>query len=179
MQKLLKFIQFSNVLIAVFFIVFFAGFAEAKVALTPKPSKIHITSNSLVVNNKTKAALFSGKVVAIRKDLKILSDKLKVFYTKKNKIKKLIATGNVHIIKNKDNITGEMAVFDNSTNIAVITGNPIAWEGKNKVSGDKIEMNLKTGITTILSGKKKRVNAIVYSNKSLAVSKSSKSFKKK
>jgi lipopolysaccharide export system protein LptA len=179
MQKLLKFIQFFNVLIAVFFIVSFAGFAEAKVASNPKPSKIHITSNSLVVNNKTKAALFSGKVVVIKGSLKILSDKLNVLYTKKNKIKKLIATGNVHIIKGKDNITGKMAVFYNLTRIAIITGNPVAWEGKNRISGEKIEMNLKTGISTILSGKKKRVTAIVYSSKSLAVVKSSKSAKKK
>ena len=100
-------------------------------------SKTNITSDSLTVNNKKNIAVFTGHVVAIKGRLKILSSVLNVIYTKKNKIKMLIATGNVHIIKGKDNITGGRAVYYDKTRIAVITENPVAYEGKNKIAGKK------------------------------------------
>lgn len=134
-----------------------------------KPSKIDITADSLVVNNKSKTAVFSGHVIAIKGNLKIFSDILHVLYTKKNKIKTLIATGNVHIIKGKDNITGGNAVYYEKSGIAIITQNPVAYEGKNKIAGEKITINFKTGISTVFGGHTKRVNATVYSNKSLTV----------
>jgi len=142
-------------------------------------TKIHITSNSLVVNNKKKIAIFSGKVIAIKKNLKIFSHILKVFYNKKNKIKQLIAIGNVHIIKGNDNITGNKAVFNNTSKTVIITGHPYAWSGKNEITGKIIEMNLATGISKILSGQGQRVNAVIYSKKSLTIKKNkSKSIKK-
>ena len=140
-------------------------------------SKTNITSDSLTVNNKKNIAVFTGHVVAIKGGLKILSSALKVIYTKKNKIKMLIATGKVHIIKGKDNITGGRAVYYDKTRIAVITENPVAYEGKNKIAGKKIIINFKTGISTVIGGKK-RVNAVVYSNKSLTVQKPSAENKK-
>ena len=84
----------------------------------------------------------------------------------------LIATGNVHIIKGKDNITGGRAVYYDKKRIAIITENPVAYEGKNKIVGKEIMINFKTGISTVIGGKK-RVNAVVYSNKSLTVQKPS------
>ena len=134
-------------------------------------AKIHITSNSLVVNNKKKIAIFSGKVIAIKKNLKIFSHILKVLYNKKNKIKQLIAIGNVHIIKGGDNITGNKAVFNNTSKTVIVTGHPYAWSGKNKITGKIIEMNLATGISKILSGRGQRVNAVIYSKKSLIIKK--------
>ncbi len=133
-------------------------------------SKIDITSDSLVVNNKKNIAVFTGHVVAIKGKLKILSSVLNIIYTKKNKIKILIATGNVHIITGKDNITGGRAVYYNKKKIAVITENPVAYEGKNKIAGKEIKIDFKTGISTVIGGKK-GVNAVVYSNKSLTVQK--------
>ncbi len=148
---------------------------DAKISKT----KIHITSNSLVVNNKKKIAIFSGKVIAIKKNLKIFSHILKVFYNKKNKIKRFIAIGNVHIIKGGDNITGNKAVFNNASKTVIITGHPYAWSGKNRITGKIIEMNLTTGISKILSGRGQRVNAVIYSKKSLMIKKNkSKSIKK-
>ena len=150
------------------------GYCSAK----PKTqSKTDITSDSLTVNNKKNTAVFTGHVVAIKGRLKILSSALKVIYTKKNKIKMLIATGNVHIIKGKDNITGGRAVYYDKKKIAVITENPVAFEGKNKIAGKEITINFKTGISTVIGGKK-RVNAVVYSNKSLTVQKPSAKNKK-
>ncbi len=156
--------------------------SEAAAALNKpaEPSKINITSDSLVVNNKSKTAVFSGHVIAIKGNLKILSAILHVLYTKKNKIKTLIATGNVHIIKGKDNITGGNAVYYEKSGIALITKNPVAYEGKNKIVGEKITINFKTGISTVFGGHTKRVNATVYSNKSLTIqpSKNLKNLKK-
>ena len=140
-------------------------------------SKTNITSDSLTVNNKKNIAVFTGHVIAIKGRLKILSSVLNVIYTKKNKIKMLIATGNVHIVKGKDNITGGRAVYYDKTRVAVITENPVAYEGKNKIAGKKIIINFKTGISTVIGGKK-RVNAVVYSNKSLTVQKPSAENKK-
>ena len=133
-------------------------------------NKTDIRSDSLTVNNKTHIAVFTGHVVALKGKLKILSSVLKIIYTKKNKIKILIATGNVHIIKGKDNITGGRAVYYDKKKIAVITENPVAYEGKNRIAGKKIIINFKTGISTVIGGQK-RVNAVVYSKKSIGVKK--------
>ncbi|MHB1663721.1 MAG: LptA/OstA family protein [bacterium] len=144
---------------------------SVKAGITQSKTKIHITSNSLIVNNKKKFAIFTGKVIAIKGNLKIFSQNLKVFYNGKNKIKTLLATGNVHIIKGTDNITGQKAVFNNIDKIVTITGHPLAWSGKNRITGKIIEMNLKTGVSHILSGPGKRVNAVIYSKKSLSIQK--------
>ncbi|MHB1545611.1 MAG: LptA/OstA family protein [bacterium] len=151
---------------------------QSKGYCVAKPqSKTDITSDSLVVNNKKNIAVFTGHVVAIKGKLKIFSSVLNVIYTKKNKIKMLIATGKVHIINGKNNITGGRAVYYNKKKIAVITENPVAYEGKNKIAGKEIRINFKTGVSTVIGGKK-RVNAVVYSNKSLTVQKPSVKSKK-
>lgn len=134
------------------------------------PAKTDITSDALRVDNKHRIAVFTGNVVVLKGKLKVLSSKLEVFYNKKNAIKKIVATGNVHITKEKDNITGGKAVFYEQRDIAVVTENPVAYEGKNKIAGKIITINFKTGISTV-SGGKKRVNAVVYSGKSLSVAK--------
>ncbi len=158
-------------LIAAVLLCFFSLFQGMGYCAITTQSKTDITSDSLMVNNKKNIAVFKGHVVAIKGSLKILSSVLNVIYTKKNKIKMLVATGNVHIIKGKDNITGGKAVYYNKRKIAVITINPIAYEGKNKIAGKEIMINFKTGISTVIGGKK-RVDAVVYSNKSLTVKKS-------
>ena len=93
------------VILIVFLCSIFLFQANGYCATEPQ-SKTNITSDSLTVNNKKNIAVFTGHVVAIKGRLKILSSVLNVIYTKKNKIKMLIATGKVHIIKEKDNITG-------------------------------------------------------------------------
>ncbi|MCL4542741.1 MAG: hypothetical protein M1458_03200 [Deltaproteobacteria bacterium] len=134
-----------------------------------KPSKINIISDSLVVNNKSGLAIFSGHVNAVDGNLKISSDILHVVYTKKNKIKMLVASGRVRIVKGKDNITGGKAVYYNKTEIAIITKDPVAYEGKNRITGEKIIINFRTGISTVSGSTKRKVNVTVYSNKSLTV----------
>jgi len=83
----------------------------------------------------------------------------------------------VHIIKGKDNITGGRAVYYDKRKIAVITENPVAYEGKNRIAGKKIIINFKTGISTVIGGPK-RVNAVVYSKKSISVKKNNVKTKK-
>ena len=159
------------------FIFFLPPSSAASVASTAvsmpgaaSKSRTDITSDSLRVDNKKHIAVFTGHVVAVKGKLKIFSSKLNVIYTKKNKIKMLVANGNVHNIKEKDNITGGKAVYYERKGIAVITENPVAYEGKNKIAGTIITINFKTGISTVFGGKK-RVNAVVYANKSLTVKK--------
>ena len=162
------FLSILSLFLCLFFAFQNSGYCIQKIQKAG--SKTNIKSDSLVVDNKTRTAVFTGHVVAVKGRLKILSSVLNVVYSKKNKIKMLIATGNVHIVKGKDNITGGKAVYYDKKKIAVITKNPIAYEGKNRIAGRKIIINFKTGISTVIGGKK-RVNAVVYSNRSLSVQK--------
>lgn len=140
-----------------------------KAAGNIKNSQIDIKSDSLEVNNKTGVATFSGNVHASKGDLEIFSNVLNVYYAKNNSIKSLIAEGNVRIIKKDDYITGDKAVYYNVSGVAVITGNPVAHEGRNEISGKKIVINFKTNISTVFGSAGNRVNATVYSNKSLNI----------
>ncbi len=144
-------------------------FAAPSTSIKINKSRIDIKSDSLQVNNKTGVATFTGNVVAVKGNLTIFSNVLEVIYTKKNKINVLKAIGNVHIIKGKENITGGRAVYYNNTSVAVITENPVAYEGKNMIKGEKIIINLKTNVSTVFGAPGKRVNATVYSNKSLSL----------
>jgi len=89
--------------------------------------------------------------------------------TSNQQIKRLEAKGNV-VITQKDQATqkdqtatGDNGVFDMKTNTAILTGNVVVTQGDNVIRGEKMIMDMTTGVSRIESGKG-RVDALIKPN---------------
>ncbi|MBA3034930.1 MAG: lipopolysaccharide transport periplasmic protein LptA [Desulfobacterium sp.] len=169
-----------------FFIIFLflsVGFAEDNSSINlDSAEKIHITADSLVSDSNAKFAEFIGNVEAIQGEFFINSDRLKIFYKGDAKektasgtgesIEKIIATGNVHI-KSKDmSAVTQQAQYNTDTMIITLTGEGSkVFDQKNFVTGSKIILYRKEGVTKVEGDKTKRVTAVFYPKEKTAAAK--------
>lgn len=134
---------------------------------------VHIEAAQLEVRNKEKEATFSGDVRVTQGDTSMRCNKLVVFYVGgpggddkgksikagkpgpggEQRIKRLEARGGV-VVKQKDQIaTGNLGIFDMKTNTVTLAGHVVMTQGKNVLRGDKLVVNLTTGVSRVESGK--------------------------
>jgi len=153
--------------------------AESKTAETenkPEDVPILITADQLISNNEEKYAEFIGNVKATQADFVITSDTLRIYYegdllqseekTDQNddKLKKIVATGNVKIRSDQYNADTENAEYDTRTLTIILTGeNSKVFSGKSSITGSKIILHRKDGRFKVLGDKKTRVEATIYS----------------
>ena len=148
-------------------------------AVPPKPSsstatKTTIDSEKMTVRNKEHQAVFEGKVVLTKANLIVRSDKMVVFYEPKPQqtsgatatqgsqngesqtgnlsVRKIEATGRVLIEKNAGRMSCHKAVYYKHEEKVVCTGNPVAWEKGNRVTGKRITMFLVEDRTIVDGG---------------------------
>jgi len=80
-------------------------------------------------------------------------------------VDRLIATGNVLINQGKNKYAaGERLDYAETLGIAILTGNPRAWEKNNQVIGTKIKIFLRQGRTIVYGSQKRRVSVTLYPN---------------
>jgi lipopolysaccharide export system protein LptA len=141
---------------------------------------VHIEAATLVVKDKEKVATFSGDVKVVQGDTTMKCQSLIVFYegdaepektgtaTKakpktmqaatpgpggEQKIKRLEAHGNVVVIQKDQTATGELGIFDMKTNTVTMTSNVVMTQGQNVLRGDKLIVDLTSGVSRVESGK--------------------------
>jgi lipopolysaccharide export system protein LptA len=68
-------------------------------------------------------------------------------------IKRVEARGDVLVTQKDQTAKGEMGVFDIKTNAITLTGNVVVTQGLSVLSGERMVVNLTTGVTTVESGK--------------------------
>lgn len=137
--------------------------------------KIHITSDSLISDNKTKYAEFIGNVRANQGTNKMTADRLKIFFQKdlnrsetliadQESISKLVANGNVIINFDNKVAVAEQAVYITETRVLVLSGpNSKIISGNDSISGEKITFYRADGRINVESGVEKRVKAVFFS----------------
>jgi lipopolysaccharide export system protein LptA len=149
---------------------------------------IVITSDTLEADNKNKMATFSGTVIVKQEQpgkdpLIIYCHKIVVYYTEdlgekiplsqadrgekkksgeQNRVEKIIASGEVKIVRGKDVATGETATYYNTEQRIVLSGNPKVWQGKNLVKGDEITVWLKENRSQVTGKGSTRVQAVIH-----------------
>lgn len=141
---------------------------------------VHIESATLEVRDKDKVATFSGDVRVKQGDTGMRSKSLVVFYEQENeaggggksmqaatpgpdgqqKIKRLEARGGVVVTQKQQTATGDLGIFDMITNTVTLTGNVVMTQGKNVLRGDKLVVDLTSGVSRVESGKKGRVQGL-------------------
>ncbi len=152
------------------FLCLIAGLGVGGKAANAQPAptsseKTEITSERMTVRNKEHRAVFEGDVVLTRGALEVKSDVMVVFYdtgekdgatgqsgSKSVAVKRIEAMGNVKIKRAEGRATCEKAVFYQDGQKVVLTGNPVAWQRGNRVTGDKITLLLDEDRTIVEGG---------------------------
>ncbi len=160
-----------------FLLIFFYIFFLNKVGFCKDvKSPITIDAEKAVYLEKENKVLFENKVIAKNKDLTIKSDKLIVFLNKKVKninskrnkkdvIKKMVASGNVHIIfKDKEGYCST-AEYNIKNQKITLNGNVKLIQNKNKIEGDKLVIDLNKNTSEIFSNNATKVKIIFYPEK--------------
>ena len=126
----------------------FGGFA------TNSNAPINIESDSLVVNDAKKTAVFKGNVVAVQGDMEMRTPELEVSYSGQvagdgkggTQLTHLRAKKKVLLIsQNNQTATSDWADFDVKRQVITIGGNVVVSQGKNIMKGEKLIIDLKTG----------------------------------
>ncbi len=122
---------------------------------------VDISADSMELLEEQNKAVFNGNVDAIRGKIKLKSNKLVVDYkevtrkngSKKTEVRFLNAIGRVTIISGSQTITSDRAKMDVKANKAVISGNVTVLQGKTRLKGNKLFLNLTTGQSRMEGGR--------------------------
>jgi lipopolysaccharide export system protein LptA len=137
---------------------------------------VHIEAATLEVRDKDKVATFSGNVKVTQGDTGLRSKSLMVFYEQEGdnaggaeaaktmqaatpgpggqqKIKRLEARGAVVVTQKEQTATGDLGIFDMKTNTVTLSGNVMMTQGKNVLRGDRLVVDLTSGVSRVESGK--------------------------
>ena len=138
---------------------------------------VQIEALRLEVRDKDKMATFSGNVKVVQGDTTMRCKKLVVFYEQDNKdgqhaqasaqtmkaaspgpggssqISKLEASGGVTVNQKDQTATGERALFDMKSNTVTLLGNVLVTQGPNVMRGEKLVVDLATGVSRVEAGK--------------------------
>jgi lipopolysaccharide export system protein LptA len=141
---------------------------------------IQIDAATLEMRDKKKEATFAGNVKVVQGDTTMTSKTLVVFYESASaaaapaanpktaakstpiqsatpgpggtsSIKRLEARGNVVVTQKDQVVTGETAVFDTKTNLVTMLGGVILTQGKNVLRGDRLMVDMTTGVSRVES----------------------------
>jgi lipopolysaccharide export system protein LptA len=133
---------------------------------------VHIEAATLEVRDKDQVATFSGDVQVRQGDTGMRCKSLVVFYERgdkagsrrtltaetpgpggQQKISRLEARGGVVVMQKDQTATGDLGVFDMRTNTVTLVGNVVMTQGKNVLRGDRLVVNLDSGVSRVESGK--------------------------
>ena len=133
---------------------------------------VRIEAATLEVRDKDKVATFSGDVRVKQGDTGLRCKSLVVFYEQggdgakgntlqaanpgpggQQKIKRLEARGGVVVTQKEQTATGETGVFDMATNTVTLSGHVVMTQGKNVLRGDRLVVDLTSGVSRVESGK--------------------------
>ena len=135
---------------------------------------VHIEAATLEVRDKDKVATFSGNVRVTQGDTGLRCKSLLVFYEQgggdsadksknlqaatpgpggQQSIKRLEAHGGVVVTQKEQTATGDTGIFDMKTNTVTLTGNVMMTQGQNVLRGDKLVVDLTSGVSKVESGR--------------------------
>jgi lipopolysaccharide export system protein LptA len=141
---------------------------------------VKISAAALEVQDKNKIATFSGNVQVLQGDTMLRCQSLKVFYDQddsktntmkaaqpgpagQGKIRRLEAIGSVVVTQKEQTATGDKGIFEMAENTVTLSGNVLVAQGQNVLRGDRLVVNLTSGVSHMEAGKggKGRVEAIL------------------
>lgn len=111
-----------------------------------------LSADRFEVRDKEGTTLFVGNVVAIQGNLKLVADRARAFYTRAAKsltVKRVDAQGAVVLSSPSETIRAAWGIYDLETEQLTLGGDVTLTRAENVVKGQRLELNLRTGITTL------------------------------
>ena len=154
---------------------------------------IQIEAASLEMRDKVKEATFSGNVKVVQGDTTMTSKSLVVYYDGGNaagtpaaktkaavppmqsatpgpggssSVRRIEAKGTVVVTQKDQVVTGESAVFDTRANLITMLGGVVLTQCKNVLRGDRLLVNMTTGVSRVESDGGRVQGLFIQSDKS-------------
>jgi lipopolysaccharide export system protein LptA len=143
---------------------------------------VKIESNTLEVRDKSREATFSGSVKLTQGDTILQCQTLVIFYEdtpppaqgkkgqqpaqksggpgRGQQIKRAEAKGDVLVTQKDQTAKGDTGIFEMKSNTVTLIGNVVVTQGTNVLRGDRMVVNLTTGVSTVESNKTQRVEGL-------------------
>jgi lipopolysaccharide export system protein LptA len=147
---------------------------------------VRIDSDSLELDYKASMVTYTGNVHVAQGDVNMTSDKLSITYDPNavrrpdqaeapkpksaagndaERIKQIVAEGNVKIRQGNRLAEGQRAVFDQAKQTVVLSDGAVLHDGPNQVAGERVIVYLQEERSVVESGSRSRVKAVLYPGK--------------
>ena len=127
--------------------------------LNSSRAPIDITSDTVEANQKQSTVTFKGNVIAKQEDTTLYANTLVIYYDQETKkLKEIVATGNVKVVRVDQRATSKKATFSQSENKVVFDGEAVVREGENVIRGERITYYIDEERSVVEGGKGTRVN---------------------
>jgi lipopolysaccharide export system protein LptA len=134
-----------------------------------KDEPVKIRAASLEVRDKEQQATFTGDVHVIQGDTEMRCKQLVIYYDDdpsvkvakagdagvngQRQIRKIDARGGVSVTQKDQNAVGDNAIFDMRANVVTLTGNVVVARGSDVLRGQRLVVDLATGVTKMDAGR--------------------------
>jgi len=132
-------------------------------SLRSKSEPISVRADKLEFSYRERILTYTGSVVVTQADLTLKADVLSVSIDESgaDRLRQIVATGNVEIRQGERSATGGKAVFDQTARRLELTDSPVLKEGPNQISGDRVIVYLDEE-RSVVEGGDKRVQALLF-----------------
>jgi lipopolysaccharide export system protein LptA len=163
-----------------------AGGLFQSLSLGSNKGPVHIDSDTLELDYKGSLVTYRGHVQVTQGDVTLNSDRLSISYDPQavkqdrtapapaktsapgadaDRIKEIIAEGNVRIRQGTKLAEGRRAVFDQAKQTFTLSDGAVLHDGPNQVAGERVIVYLKEERSVVESGSNSRVKAVLYPSK--------------
>ena len=135
-------------------------FGKSKGYIKSEEGLIHLNCQKELHLNQLERTLTAEKDVVVKQDTgTIYADKMIFHYQKTgkkmfDKIEKIEAFGHVKGVNGTQTITGEKGIYLPESGKMEVSGNVVLKQGNTHMKGEKMDLNLKTGISTLNASEK-------------------------
>jgi lipopolysaccharide export system protein LptA len=141
---------------------------------------VHIEATTLEVRDKQKIATFSGNVHVVQGDTTMRCKVLVVHYDNdtpggmrsstpgaggSQQISRLEAKGGVVVTQAEQTATGDTGLFDMKSNTITLLGNVVVSQGGNVVRGERLVVDMTTGVSKVDGGATGRTQMLIDQSK--------------
>ena len=114
---------------------------------------VEITADLFTVDENSQEAVFTGNVVVVHPNVKVWADKVVAIYGEggTTDIESFVASGNVRLVTDEQDATGDQAVFTPADQLLRLTGNVNVVQSSGTVAAGELVVNLETNVSTFTS----------------------------
>lgn len=133
------------------------GTAQAQISNNGGP--IHVAADAQEFENDN--SVWTGHVQIVQNDAILTADKVKLVGVQ-SELNRFVATGNVRFTNPDFAVSGNQAIYEDSSKTITVTGNVVILQGEQVLAGEKLVYNTETEAVQIFGNGSKRVRGIFY-----------------